>query len=151
MSLFFSLSSFWEEPWSSSLGGLSWHPSLSSSLSSWWSTSCTVTTTSRRPQHAMPMFAPRPMEEEEGEPMSLLCLHLPPQQDKVTGVKMGKELTICYSYLSSTANYLTCLTGGGGIKNSQPSSSVEGMGGASLRGTTVVDLNPTHDDDAISQ
>ncbi|XP_049916978.1 leucine-rich repeat and fibronectin type III domain-containing protein 1-like protein [Epinephelus moara] len=41
--------------------------------------------------------------------------------------------------------------GGGVNKNSQPSSSAEGMGGASLRGTTVVDLNPTHDDDAISQ
>uniref|UniRef100_A0A8C6MH89 Leucine rich repeat and fibronectin type III domain containing 3 n=1 Tax=Nothobranchius furzeri TaxID=105023 RepID=A0A8C6MH89_NOTFU len=42
--------------------------------------------------------------------------------------------------------------GGGGVsKNSPPSSSTEGMGGASLRGTTVVDLNPTHDDDAISQ
>ncbi|XP_036974126.1 leucine-rich repeat and fibronectin type III domain-containing protein 1-like protein [Acanthopagrus latus] len=40
---------------------------------------------------------------------------------------------------------------GGANKNSQPSSSTEGMGGASLRGTTVVDLNPTHDDDAISQ
>ncbi|XP_072247988.1 leucine-rich repeat and fibronectin type III domain-containing protein 1-like protein [Leuresthes tenuis] len=40
--------------------------------------------------------------------------------------------------------------GGGVNKNSQPSSS-EGMGGASLRGTTVVDLNPTRDDDAISQ
>ncbi|KAM4566786.1 leucine-rich repeat and fibronectin type III domain-containing protein 1-like protein isoform 1-T5 [Odontesthes bonariensis] len=40
--------------------------------------------------------------------------------------------------------------GGGANKNSQPSSS-EGMGGASLRGTTVVDLNPTRDDDAISQ
>ncbi|KAM8769203.1 leucine-rich repeat and fibronectin type III domain-containing protein 1-like protein isoform 1-T5 [Acanthopagrus schlegelii] len=40
---------------------------------------------------------------------------------------------------------------GGANKNSQPSSSSEGMGGASLRGTTVVDLNPTHDDDAISQ
>uniref|UniRef100_A0A672GZ05 Leucine-rich repeat and fibronectin type-III domain-containing protein 3 n=1 Tax=Salarias fasciatus TaxID=181472 RepID=A0A672GZ05_SALFA len=36
-------------------------------------------------------------------------------------------------------------------KNSQPSSSADGMGGASLRGTTVVDLNPAHDDDAISQ
>ncbi|KAF6723446.1 Leucine-rich repeat and fibronectin type III domain-containing protein 1-like protein [Oryzias melastigma] len=36
-------------------------------------------------------------------------------------------------------------------KNSQPSSSAEGVGGASLRGTTVVDLNHTHDDDAISQ
>ncbi|XP_068441149.1 leucine-rich repeat and fibronectin type III domain-containing protein 1-like protein [Clinocottus analis] len=41
--------------------------------------------------------------------------------------------------------------GGGANKNSQPSSSAEGVGGASLRGTTVVDLNPTHDDDAISQ
>ncbi|XP_031728378.1 leucine-rich repeat and fibronectin type III domain-containing protein 1-like protein [Anarrhichthys ocellatus] len=41
--------------------------------------------------------------------------------------------------------------GGGANKNSQPSSSTEGIGGASLRGTTVVDLNPTHDDDAISQ
>ncbi|XP_071353257.1 leucine-rich repeat and fibronectin type III domain-containing protein 1-like protein [Trachinotus anak] len=41
--------------------------------------------------------------------------------------------------------------GGGPNKNSQPSSSTEGMGGASLRGTTVVDLNPTHEDDAISQ
>ncbi|XP_041664971.1 leucine-rich repeat and fibronectin type III domain-containing protein 1-like protein [Cheilinus undulatus] len=41
--------------------------------------------------------------------------------------------------------------GVGANKNSQPSSSAEGMGGASLRGTTVVDLNPTHDDDAISQ
>ncbi|XP_068572707.1 leucine-rich repeat and fibronectin type III domain-containing protein 1-like protein [Cebidichthys violaceus] len=41
--------------------------------------------------------------------------------------------------------------GGAANKNSQPSSSTEGMGGASLRGTTVVDLNPTHDDDAISQ
>ncbi|XP_037318648.2 leucine-rich repeat and fibronectin type III domain-containing protein 1-like protein [Pungitius pungitius] len=41
--------------------------------------------------------------------------------------------------------------GGGANKNSQPSSSTEGMGGASLRGTIVVDLNPTHDDDAISQ
>lgn len=41
--------------------------------------------------------------------------------------------------------------GGGANKNSQPSSSTDGMGGASLRGTTVVDLNPTHDDDAISQ
>ncbi|KAM4627077.1 leucine-rich repeat and fibronectin type III domain-containing protein 1-like protein [Polymixia lowei] len=43
--------------------------------------------------------------------------------------------------------------GGGSNKNSQPSSSLatEGMGGASLRGTTVVDLNPAHDDDAISQ
>ncbi|XP_041795873.1 leucine-rich repeat and fibronectin type III domain-containing protein 1-like protein, partial [Chelmon rostratus] len=41
--------------------------------------------------------------------------------------------------------------GGGANKNSQPSSSAEGMGAASLRGTTVVDLNPTHDDDAISQ
>lgn len=40
--------------------------------------------------------------------------------------------------------------GGGGNKN-QASSSAEGMGGASLRGTTVVDLNPTHDEDAISQ
>ncbi|XP_014264453.1 leucine-rich repeat and fibronectin type III domain-containing protein 1-like protein [Maylandia zebra] len=40
---------------------------------------------------------------------------------------------------------------GGGInRNSQPSSSTDGMGGASLRGTTVVDLNPAHDDD-ISQ
>ncbi|KAK2913092.1 hypothetical protein Q8A73_007205 [Channa argus] len=41
--------------------------------------------------------------------------------------------------------------GVGAIKNSQPSSSTDGMGGASLRGTTVVDLNPTRDDDAISQ
>ncbi|XP_018540777.1 leucine-rich repeat and fibronectin type III domain-containing protein 1-like protein [Lates calcarifer] len=41
--------------------------------------------------------------------------------------------------------------GGGANKNSQPSSSAEGMGGASLRGTTVVDLNPAHEDDAISQ
>uniref|UniRef100_A0A1A8CYK3 Leucine-rich repeat and fibronectin type-III domain-containing protein 3 n=1 Tax=Nothobranchius kadleci TaxID=1051664 RepID=A0A1A8CYK3_NOTKA len=41
--------------------------------------------------------------------------------------------------------------GQGVSKNSPPSSSTEGMGGASLRGTTVVDLNPTHDDDAISQ
>ncbi|XP_076590892.1 leucine-rich repeat and fibronectin type III domain-containing protein 1-like protein isoform X1 [Chaetodon auriga] len=41
--------------------------------------------------------------------------------------------------------------GGGANKNSQPSSSAEGMAAASLRGTTVVDLNPTHDDDAISQ
>ncbi|KAI3354311.1 hypothetical protein L3Q82_018498, partial [Scortum barcoo] len=41
--------------------------------------------------------------------------------------------------------------GGGANKNSQTSSSTEGMGGASLRGTTVVDLNPTHDEDAISQ
>nr|XP_020511502.1 leucine-rich repeat and fibronectin type III domain-containing protein 1-like protein [Labrus bergylta]XP_020511503.1 leucine-rich repeat and fibronectin type III domain-containing protein 1-like protein [Labrus bergylta] len=41
--------------------------------------------------------------------------------------------------------------GGGANKNSQPSSSADGMGGASLRGTTVVDLNPTRDDDAISQ
>uniref|UniRef100_A0A1A8FU06 Leucine-rich repeat and fibronectin type-III domain-containing protein 3 n=1 Tax=Nothobranchius korthausae TaxID=1143690 RepID=A0A1A8FU06_9TELE len=41
--------------------------------------------------------------------------------------------------------------GQGVNKNSPPSSSTEGMGGASLRGTTVVDLNPTHDDDAISQ
>nr|XP_046246121.1 leucine-rich repeat and fibronectin type III domain-containing protein 1-like protein [Scatophagus argus] len=41
--------------------------------------------------------------------------------------------------------------GGGASKNSQPSSSAECLGGASLRGTTVVDLNPTHDDDAISQ
>ncbi|XP_059187240.1 leucine-rich repeat and fibronectin type III domain-containing protein 1-like protein [Centropristis striata] len=40
---------------------------------------------------------------------------------------------------------------GGGANKNQPSSSAEGMGGASLRGTTVVDLNPTHDDDAISQ
>lgn len=56
--------------------------------------------------------------------------------------------------------YVTCLNdappslrplGGGTNKNSQPSSSTEGMGGASLRGTTVVDLNPTHDDDVISQ
>ncbi|XP_047195635.1 leucine-rich repeat and fibronectin type III domain-containing protein 1-like protein isoform X2 [Hippoglossus stenolepis] len=39
--------------------------------------------------------------------------------------------------------------GGGAHKISQPSSS-GGMGGAS-RGTTVVDLNPTHEDDAISQ
>ncbi|XP_013855789.1 leucine-rich repeat and fibronectin type III domain-containing protein 1-like protein [Austrofundulus limnaeus] len=37
------------------------------------------------------------------------------------------------------------------IKNSPPSVSTEAMGGASLRGTTVVDLNPTHDDDTISQ
>ncbi|XP_040903177.1 leucine-rich repeat and fibronectin type III domain-containing protein 1-like protein [Toxotes jaculatrix] len=41
--------------------------------------------------------------------------------------------------------------GGGASKNSQPSASAEGMGGASLRGTTVVDLNPGHEDDAISQ
>ncbi|XP_033988651.1 leucine-rich repeat and fibronectin type III domain-containing protein 1-like protein [Trematomus bernacchii] len=41
--------------------------------------------------------------------------------------------------------------GGGDGKNSQPSSSTEGMGGVSIRGTTVVDLNPTHDEDAISQ
>ncbi|XP_023252946.1 leucine-rich repeat and fibronectin type III domain-containing protein 1-like protein [Seriola lalandi dorsalis] len=41
--------------------------------------------------------------------------------------------------------------GGGANKSSQPSSSSEGMGGASLRGTTVVDLNPTQEDDAISQ
>ncbi|XP_069390341.1 leucine-rich repeat and fibronectin type III domain-containing protein 1-like protein [Paralichthys olivaceus] len=41
--------------------------------------------------------------------------------------------------------------GGGAHKVSQPSSSSEGMGGASLRGTTVVDLNPAHEDDAISQ
>uniref|UniRef100_A0A1A8D7H4 Leucine-rich repeat and fibronectin type-III domain-containing protein 3 n=1 Tax=Nothobranchius kadleci TaxID=1051664 RepID=A0A1A8D7H4_NOTKA len=41
--------------------------------------------------------------------------------------------------------------GQGVSKNSPPSSSTEGMGGASLRGTTVVDLNPTRDDDAISQ
>ncbi|XP_061575902.1 leucine-rich repeat and fibronectin type III domain-containing protein 1-like protein [Cololabis saira] len=40
---------------------------------------------------------------------------------------------------------------GGGHKNTHASSSTEGMGGASLRGTTVVDLNPAHDDDAISQ
>ncbi|KAK5607288.1 hypothetical protein CRENBAI_002247 [Crenichthys baileyi] len=39
--------------------------------------------------------------------------------------------------------------GQGANKNCHPSSSAEG--GASLRGTTVVDLNPTHDDDAISQ
>lgn len=41
--------------------------------------------------------------------------------------------------------------GGGEGKNSQPSSSTEGMGGVSIRGTTVVDLNPTRDEDAISQ
>ncbi|XP_032366532.1 leucine-rich repeat and fibronectin type III domain-containing protein 1-like protein [Etheostoma spectabile] len=42
--------------------------------------------------------------------------------------------------------------GGGANKTSQqPSASADGMGGASLRGTTVVDLNPTRDDDAISQ
>ncbi|CAF91233.1 unnamed protein product, partial [Tetraodon nigroviridis] len=41
--------------------------------------------------------------------------------------------------------------GGGGVKNSQASSSTEGVGGASLRGTTVVDLNPAHNDDSISQ
>ncbi|KAK5871806.1 hypothetical protein PBY51_012552 [Eleginops maclovinus] len=41
--------------------------------------------------------------------------------------------------------------GGGDGKNSQPSSSTEGMGGVSIRGTTVVDLNPSHDEDAISQ
>lgn len=41
--------------------------------------------------------------------------------------------------------------GGGSYKNSQPSSSTEVLGGASLRGTTVVDLNPAHNDDAISQ
>ncbi|XP_047247916.1 leucine-rich repeat and fibronectin type III domain-containing protein 1-like protein [Girardinichthys multiradiatus] len=39
--------------------------------------------------------------------------------------------------------------GQGANTNCHPSSSAEG--GASLRGTTVVDLNPTHDDDAISQ
>lgn len=37
------------------------------------------------------------------------------------------------------------------MKNSQPSSSTEGVGGASLRGTTVVDLNSAHNDDTISQ
>ncbi|XP_030007366.1 leucine-rich repeat and fibronectin type III domain-containing protein 1-like protein [Sphaeramia orbicularis] len=41
--------------------------------------------------------------------------------------------------------------GGSANKNSQPSSSTDGMGGASLRGTTVVDLNPAHDEDAVSQ
>nr|XP_020461275.1 leucine-rich repeat and fibronectin type-III domain-containing protein 5-like [Monopterus albus] len=41
--------------------------------------------------------------------------------------------------------------GGGANKNSQTTSAAEGVAGTSLRGTTVVDLNPTHDDDAISQ
>ncbi|XP_004075251.1 leucine-rich repeat and fibronectin type III domain-containing protein 1-like protein [Oryzias latipes] len=41
--------------------------------------------------------------------------------------------------------------GQGGCVNKPSSSSAEGVGGASLRGTTVVDLNHTHDDDAISQ
>ncbi|KAG7479467.1 hypothetical protein JOB18_025950 [Solea senegalensis] len=45
----------------------------------------------------------------------------------------------------------SAVQGGGANKNSQPSSSADGAGGASLRGTTVVDLNPTHEDDAISQ
>lgn len=42
---------------------------------------------------------------------------------------------------------------GGSNKNSQPSSSLapEGTVEASLRGTTVVDLNPSHNQDAISQ
>ncbi|XP_015243442.1 leucine-rich repeat and fibronectin type III domain-containing protein 1-like protein [Cyprinodon tularosa] len=39
--------------------------------------------------------------------------------------------------------------GQGTNKNCQPSSSVDGA--ASLRGTTVVDLNPAHNDDTISQ
>ncbi|XP_029374123.1 leucine-rich repeat and fibronectin type III domain-containing protein 1-like protein [Echeneis naucrates] len=41
--------------------------------------------------------------------------------------------------------------GGSANKNSQPSSSTEGTAGTSLRGTTVVDLNPAHEDDAVSQ
>ncbi|KAM3616871.1 uncharacterized protein V6R79_025101 [Siganus canaliculatus] len=41
--------------------------------------------------------------------------------------------------------------GGGASKSCQASSSAEAMGAASLRGTTVVDLNPARDDDAISQ
>ncbi|CAL8354028.1 unnamed protein product [Lota lota] len=40
---------------------------------------------------------------------------------------------------------------GGGSNKNQPSSSMATEGGSSLRGTTVVDLNPAHDDDAISQ
>uniref|UniRef100_A0A8C5CRP0 Uncharacterized protein n=1 Tax=Gadus morhua TaxID=8049 RepID=A0A8C5CRP0_GADMO len=40
---------------------------------------------------------------------------------------------------------------GGGCNKGQPSSSMATEGGSSLRGTTVVDLNPAHDDDAISQ
>ncbi|XP_024911090.1 leucine-rich repeat and fibronectin type III domain-containing protein 1-like protein [Cynoglossus semilaevis] len=40
---------------------------------------------------------------------------------------------------------------GGVNKNSQPSSSTDGLGGASLRGTTIVDLNPSLEDDAISK
>lgn len=67
----------------------------------------------------------------------------------------ARHATVCSQTNGGGTNVLppssTCAgQGGGAHKNSQPSSSAEGMG-ASLRGTTVVDLNPTHDDDAISQ
>ncbi|KAJ3590825.1 hypothetical protein NHX12_008773 [Muraenolepis orangiensis] len=39
----------------------------------------------------------------------------------------------------------------GGANKNQPSSSMATEGGSSLRGMTVVDLNPAHGDDAISQ
>lgn len=143
--------SFWVVPWSSSSGESLWHPSSSSFSSSWWNTSCTVTTTSRRPRHATPMSAHRPTEEGEEVPTSSLCLLPPPLQGRVTAVRVNYMELHSNPLLWKIWLVSRCLTGGGAIKNSQPSSSSEGLGGASLRGTTVVDLNPAHDDDTISQ
>uniref|UniRef100_A0A3Q1HBL6 Leucine-rich repeat and fibronectin type-III domain-containing protein 3 n=1 Tax=Anabas testudineus TaxID=64144 RepID=A0A3Q1HBL6_ANATE len=80
-------------------------------------------------------------------------LALPPSSSSA-GQGNEEKNNMCDSCLLSALDNLTpscCLPGGGANKNSQPSASTDGMGGVSLRGTTVVDLNPTRDDDAISQ
>lgn len=87
----------------------------------------------------MPMSVHRPMEEGGAG----LCPH-PPLACRVN-IDQADDEQVRHQRDSF------CVAGGGAMKNSQPSSSTEGVGGASLRGTTVVDLNPTHNDDAISQ
>uniref|UniRef100_A0A8D3DKW0 Leucine-rich repeat and fibronectin type-III domain-containing protein 3 n=1 Tax=Scophthalmus maximus TaxID=52904 RepID=A0A8D3DKW0_SCOMX len=83
-------------------------------------------------------------------------LALPPSSSSSAGQgNRRRNSTSSSSLFAAATDPLTpCCrpAGGGAIKNCQPSSSsTDGMGGASLRGTTVVDLNPTHEDDAISQ
>lgn len=80
-------------------------------------------------------------------------LALPPSSSSAGQGKSSEGVKSCVSSSPSPPGDLTpsCLAGGGLTKNSQLSSATEGMGGASVRGTTVVDLNPAHDDDSISQ
>uniref|UniRef100_A0A3Q3W876 Leucine-rich repeat and fibronectin type-III domain-containing protein 3 n=1 Tax=Mola mola TaxID=94237 RepID=A0A3Q3W876_MOLML len=80
-------------------------------------------------------------------------LALPPSSSSAGQGNCSEGVKMCNSSPPSPSGDLTpcCLAGGGLVKNSQLSSATEGMGGASVRGTTVVDLNPAHDDDSISQ